>query len=73
MKLAITLAALAGVLWISIWWLLILQSARRFSKWRERDIALTQAFHDYLGRGDIEEARECRQAALRNFNEQFKP
>ena len=41
--------------------------------WLERDMAMTQAFHDYLARGEIEEAREIRQEARRNFEKMFKP
>ncbi len=44
---------------------------REWHQWLERDRALSQAFHDYLARGEIEEAREIRQAALANFRKHF--
>lgn len=46
---------------------------REWHQWLERDMALSQAFHDYLARGEIEEAREIRQAALANFRKHFNP
>lgn len=46
---------------------------REWHQWLERDRALSQAFHDYLARGEIEEAREIRQAALANFRKHFNP
>lgn len=46
---------------------------RRWRLWLLRDIAMTQAFHDYLARGEIEEAREIRQHARREFEKVFNP
>lgn len=46
---------------------------RRWRLWLKRDMAMTQAFHDYLQRGEIEEAREIRQEMKRNFDKVFNP
>ncbi len=45
--------------------------SREWHQWLERDMAMTQAFHDYLARGDIEEAREIRQERRKDFDKLF--
>lgn len=48
-----------------------LREQRKIRAWLKRDIAMTQAFHNYIAAGNVEEAREIRQNMRREFEQSF--
>ena len=67
--LAITVVLLSLCFQVRKFW----KRNREWHQWLERDIAMTQAFHHALERGDFDEARELRQERRRDFDNHFNP